>query len=44
MASFELADTVKALKGERTRVQKELTKLDSKRHPATVWTAAYRYR
>jgi len=28
MASFESADTVKALIGERTRVQKELTKLD----------------
>ena len=28
MASFELADTVKALIGERTRLQKELTKLD----------------
>ena len=28
MASFELADTVKALIGERARVQKELSKLD----------------
>jgi hypothetical protein len=28
MASFDLADTVKTLIGERTRVQKELTKLD----------------
>jgi hypothetical protein len=28
MASFELADTVKALIGERARVQRELAKLD----------------
>ena len=28
MASFELANTVKALIGERARVQKELSKLD----------------